>query len=290
MARSGIHGNLAGARAQGRTGNIHGHVAGADNRHVLPDRHARGIDQVIDTKQHVAARLAGNAQLAGAPGTGAHKDRVVAVAQQVVDMQRTADSGRGTDAHAERAHHMAVLLHQRARQAELGDTVLQHAADLGALLKHRDGAAQLSHLNGDGNAGRTGADHGDLLAARRRGLPLLTVQIRCRDIVLDARKMHRRALAALDTRALALARMVAHHGADRAHGVVLEQQLARLFQTTLLEQVDDLRNRRLNRTALKLAERLLAAQAAMCLLNDVDSHAIPLYCHSGYRLWNDPII
>ena len=101
MARSGIHGNLASARAQSRTGNIHGHVAGADNRHVLPDRHARGIDQVIDTKQHVAARLAGNAQLAGTPGTGAHKDRVVAVTQQVVDMQRTADSGRGANAHAE---------------------------------------------------------------------------------------------------------------------------------------------------------------------------------------------
>ena len=185
---------------------------------------------------------------------------------------------------------MAVLLHQRARQAELGDAVLQHAADLGALLKHRDGAAQLGHLNGDGNAGGTGADHGDLLAARRRGLPLLTVQIRSRDVVLDAREVHRRALAALDARALALARMVAHHGADRAHGVVLEQQLARLFQTTLLEQVDDLRNRRQHWTALKLAERLLAAQAAMCLLNDVDSHAIPLYCHSGYRLWNDPII
>ena len=44
MARSGIHGNLASARAQSRTGNIHGHVAGADNRHVLTDRHARGID------------------------------------------------------------------------------------------------------------------------------------------------------------------------------------------------------------------------------------------------------
>ena len=153
---------------------------------------------------------------------------------------------------------MAVLLHQRARQAELGDTVLQHSADLGALLKHRDGTAQLGHLNGHGNAGRTGTDHGDLLAARRRGLPLLTVQIRRRDIVLDARKMHRRALAALDARALALARMVAHHGADRAHGIVLEQQLARLFQTTLLKQVDNLRNGRLNRAALNLAERLLA--------------------------------
>ena len=102
--------------------------------------------------------------------------------------------------------------------------------------------------------------------------------------------MHGRALAALNARALALARMVTDHGADRTHGIVLEQQLTRLFQTTLLEQVDDLRNRRQHWTALKLAERLLAAQAAMCLLNDVDSHAIPLYCHSGYRLWNDPII
>ena len=70
--------------------------------------------------------------------------------------------------------------------------------------------------------------------------------------------MHRCALAALNARALALARMVADHGADRAHGVVLEQQLTCLFQTTLLEQVNDLRNRRLHRAAFKLAERPFA--------------------------------
>jgi hypothetical protein len=70
--------------------------------------------------------------------------------------------------------------------------------------------------------------------------------------------MHGRALSALDARALALARMVADHGADRAHGIVLEQQLARLFQTTLFEQVNDLRDRCLNRAAFKLAERPFA--------------------------------
>ena len=173
-------------------------------------------------------------------------------------MQRTTDGGRGTDAHAKRAHHVTVLLHESTGQAKLGDAVLQHAADLGALFKHRDGTAQLGHLNGHGNAGRTGTDHGNLLAARRRRLPLPTIQIRSRDIVLDAREVHRRTLAALDARALALTRMVADHGADRTHGVVLEQQLTCLFQTTLLEQVNDLRNRRLHRAALKLAERLFA--------------------------------
>lgn len=173
-------------------------------------------------------------------------------------MQRAANGGRGTDAYAKRAHHVAVLLHESTGQAKLGDAVLQHAADLGALLKHRDGTAQLGHLNGHGNAGRTGTDHGNLLAARRRRLPLLAIQIRCRDIVLDAREMHRRALAALDARALALARMVADHGTDRAHGVVLEQQLTRLLKPALLEQINDLRDRRLNRAAFKLTERLFA--------------------------------
>ena len=144
-------------------------------------------------------------------------------------MERTADGGRGANAHAERAHHVAVLLHEQARQTELGDTVLQHTADLGALFKYRDGTAQLGHFNGHGNTGGTGTDHSNLFAARRRGRPLLTIQIRCRDIVLDAREMHGCALAALGASTLALARMVAHHGADRAHGIVLEQQLARLF-------------------------------------------------------------
>ena len=191
-------------------------------------------------------------------------------------MQCAADGGRGTHAHAERAHHVAVLLHQRARQTELGDAVLQHTADLGTLLKHGNGATQLGHLNRHGNTGRTRADHSDLLAARRRRLPLLAVEVRRGDIVLDAREMHRRALATLDARTLALARMVAHHGADRAHGVVLEQQLARFLQTTLLKQIDDLRNRRLHRAAFDLAERLFAAQATICFLDNVDSHAIPL--------------
>lgn len=118
---------------------------------------------------------------------------------------------------------MAILLHERTGQAELGDTVLQHTADLGALLKYRDGTAQLGHLNGHGDTGRTGTDHSNLFVTRRRGRPLLTIQIRCGDVVLDAREMHRRALAALDASALALARMIAHHGADRAHGIVLEQ-------------------------------------------------------------------
>jgi len=144
-------------------------------------------------------------------------------------VERTADGGRRTHAHAERAHHVAVLLHERTGQAELGDTVLQHTANLGALLKYRDGTAQLGHLDSHGNTSGTGTDHGNLFTARRCGLPLLTVQIRCRDIVLDARKMHGCALTALNASALALARMVANHGADRAHGIVLEQQLARFF-------------------------------------------------------------
>jgi len=173
-------------------------------------------------------------------------------------MKRATDGGRGTDAHAERAHHVTILLHESTGQAKLGDAVLQHAADLGALFKHRDGTAQLGHLNGHGNAGRTGTDHGNLLAARRRGLPLLAVQICSRDIVLDARKMHRCALTALDARTLTLARMVTDHGTDRTHGIVLEQQLTRLFQTALFEQIDNLRDRRLNRAAFKLTERLFA--------------------------------
>ena len=179
---------------------------------------------------------------------------------------------------------MAVLLHERARQTELGDTVLQHTANLGALLKYRDGTAQLGHLNGHGNTSGTGTDHGNLFTARRCGRPLLTIQIRCRDIVFDAREMHGCALAALDASTLALARMVAHHGADRAHGIVLEQQLARLLQTALLKEVDNLRNGRLHRTALYLTERLFAAQTAICFLNDVDSHAIPLYRPGRNRL------
>ena len=70
---------------------------------------------------------------------------------------------------------MTVLLHERTGQAELGDTVFQHTADLGALFKYRDGTAQLGHLNGHGNTGGTGTDHSNLFATRRRGRPLLTI-------------------------------------------------------------------------------------------------------------------
>ena len=80
--------------------------------------------------------------------------------------------------------------------------------------------------------------------------------------------------------------MVANHGADRTQRVILEQQLARLLQTALLKEVDNLRNGRLHRTALYLTERLFAAQTAICFLNDVDRHAIPLYRPGRNRLLN----
>ena len=72
---------------------------------------------------------------------------------------------------------MAVALHERARQAELGNTVLEHTSDLGTLLEHRHAATGLGELNRRGNARRARADHRDLFAARLRLLEHRALQI-----------------------------------------------------------------------------------------------------------------
>ena len=72
---------------------------------------------------------------------------------------------------------MAVALHERARQAELRNSVLKHTADLGALLEDRDTATGLGELNRRGNTRRARADHRDLFAARLRLLEHRALQI-----------------------------------------------------------------------------------------------------------------
>lgn len=210
-----------------------------------------------------------------APGARAHKHGVVAVTQQVVDAQGAADGGRGAHAHAQIAHHLAVALHQRARQTKVRNAVLQHAADLRTLLKHGDGAARLGQLDGHRDAGGAGTNDRHALAAAGSRRKLMALQVGGRDIVLDAREVNGGALLALNARALALAHMVAHGRADRAHGVVGKQHLARLIDLALAEQLDDLRNRRLHRTTLKLAHRALAHKAALGLLYNMYSHFTP---------------
>ena len=272
VARAGIDRDGARAVAKRRARDVHGHVARADHRHALAHGKARGVHQVVDAVQHVSARLAGNAQLAGSPGARAHKDGVVSVAQQVIDVQGAADGGRGAHANAQLVKHLSVALHQLARQAELGDAVLKHAADLGALLKDGDAAAGLRQLDRRREARRARANHRDLLAAGRRALEDGALKVGGRDVALDGREVNGRALAALNAATLALARVVAHQRANGAHGVVGEQQLARLFKPALTKQPDDLRDRCRDRAALKLAKRTFAAQAAVGFLDDVYGH------------------
>ena len=70
------------------------------------------------------------------------------------------------------------------------------------------------------------ADDGDVLPLGRLVLHDDLVEVDVGDVMLDARDLHRSALASLDAVALALLLVVADEGADDAHRIVDEEHLA----------------------------------------------------------------
>lgn len=84
-------------------------------------------------------------------------------------------------------------------------------------------------------------------------------------------------LAPLDAVAFALLLVVADEGADDAHRVVDEEHLACFIDLSVEEEPDHLGDIRLSRAAFEAAERLLALEAAACLIDDMDGHVLSLF-------------
>ena len=224
-------------------------------------------------------------QLVGPPDAGADEDGFVAVPLQVIQGQGGADDGVGADLDAQLHQLGFVPVQDGLGQAEVGDSIPQHTADLVPALKEGDVVALLGHQHRDGDACRAGADDGYPLVFAAFTLNLDPVQIAVRDVVFDAGDVDRLPLDAPDTVALALLLMVADQGADHAEGIVVKEHLARFIQLAVQEHLDHIGDGGMDGAALA-AHGLFAVQAATGLVYNMDcqeKRSFPMESNGMFR-------
>ena len=146
---------------------VHRGVAAADDDDVLADldrlaevRPLHEVDAVVDPLEVRARDVEGDG-IHGARGDG---DRVE-VALEVVEADVLADRRVELEPHAEPLDEPDVHLDRLAREAERGDADEHRPAAVGQAVEDLHAEALEGQLAGDGDAGRAGADDGDLLGA-----------------------------------------------------------------------------------------------------------------------------
>ena len=171
-----VDGDLLGAQAQGRAAGVEGHVAAADDDDVLAHvdllAERGGLEQAhrVEHARGVRARDGQRAATLQADGEVHGLVAAAVLLHEAVDREVHAGGLAALQVDAEREHAVDVLLQGGLGQAVLGDAEAQHAARLGLALEHGDGVAEQGQVAGGGEAAGTGADHGDLLLERDRGL------------------------------------------------------------------------------------------------------------------------
>src|SRR5699024_3044214 len=122
-----------------RAGNIHGGVSGADHDHMLAQVETVRVVQVIDPKVYMTKGLSFDVQRVGTPHSGSDKNRFIAVAEQVVNGDGSADGRVWTNFDIFQDK-MAVLeiIENAFGKPEFRNAVAQDAADLVLAFKNRD--------------------------------------------------------------------------------------------------------------------------------------------------------
>ena len=172
--------------------------------------------------------LARDAHEAGQAGAGADEHGLEAhVVEQLVDGQHLADDHVRLDVHAEGAEVVDLAVDDRLRQTELRNAVAEHAAGDVQRLVDRDLVAHARQIARAGQAGRAGADHGDLVAVggRRNGLLGVVLAVPVGDEALQTADAHRLALDAAHALGLALRLLRADAAADRRQRGLLVEDL-----------------------------------------------------------------
>ena len=253
-------------------GDVHRGVASADQHDPVAEVVDVGVLQVVDRKVDMTEAFALDVQRVRPPDAGADEDRLVAVAEEVVNLERLADVGVGADFDILEPQ-VAVLeiVEHALGQAEFGDAVAQHAADLIVAFKDRDVVAVPRQNDRDGQPGRSGADDRDPLAVGFGGTLGHLGGVGGGDVVFNDREMYRRALDAAHAVAFALVFVVADQAADGGQGVVFKQHPAGFVELVGLEQPDHFRDVGVDRAAL-LAARVLAAQAQVGFVHYMQCH------------------
>lgn len=128
------------------------------------------VVQVIDPKVYMTQGLPFDVQRVGTPHSGSDKNRFVAVAEQIVNGDGSADGRVWTNFDIFQDQ-MAVLeiIENAFGKPEFRNAVAQDAADLVLAFKNRDLIALARQKDSDGQAGRTGTDdrHTDSIGRSR---------------------------------------------------------------------------------------------------------------------------
>ena len=142
---------MLGTMAKGGARHVHGGVAHTDDRHAAPQLEAIGVGEIVDAVVHVPERFAGDAKRVRAPHARAGEHGAVTVLEHVVDRDGLADRRVEAEFHAVRLEvpRLEIVEHPLG-QAELRDTVAQHAADLIVVLEDGHVVAALRQDDGDG--------------------------------------------------------------------------------------------------------------------------------------------
>ena len=241
-----------------------------------------GIGQIVETKEHVAEALTFNAEAPGLFGAGTDEDTGIAVTEQLVNHQDRSYSRVGADRDTHLFHACLITIEDALGQAELGNAILQEAADLALPFKHRDGISLLCQRNGHGHARRAASNNGDILVLFLRPGDYHTIKEHLRDVVLNTGEMDRHIFPTADTVTGTLHLVVTDNGTDRGHGVIAKQHVTGFHQAVLLEELNDDRNRCVDGTAL-LAHGLFAVETAVGFVDDMQSHGKTLLLYD--RKW-----
>ena len=226
-------GDILGALALGRQGHVDGHVAAADDDHILADldRLAHGrIAQEINTLQDALGILVFHTQAAAAMQTDGHEAGFETLFLKAFKGHILAEGHAALDLHAHLADHVDLGGQYIARQAVFGDAHAHHAARFRQLFENRDRIALERQGIGRRHAGRPRADHGDLFSAARL-LYLGNVGFAALAFIIGQEAVQfadRQGLIHVVARALALTRMMAHAAANAGEGMFLLEQLQAL--------------------------------------------------------------
>ena len=127
-----------------------------------------------------------HAETARTPDARADEDGIVAIAEQRVQCDDTANRRIGADMDAEFHEFFLIAIQDGKWQAERRDAVTHHAAELALAFKNRDVVTALGQFNADCYPGRARTDHCDVLSLGRLMLHDDLIEIDVRDVMLNA--------------------------------------------------------------------------------------------------------
>ena len=237
------------AEADGRAADVHGDIAAADDGALFADtRLLAEVDlaQEVHAAIHAGEVLTGHADGCALLRADGEVEALVALLAQLVDGDVLADLDAALEVDAHLLEHLDLGVDHVLLEAEARDAEGQHAAGHLVFIKHGDVfVAHVRQIVGARQAGRAGADDGNLLRVRIgdaavgndfRDVALVGLELLLGDKLLDLVDGD----GAVDIAAGAgfLAAAVADAAADGRERVILLDELERVQIAALRGQID----------------------------------------------------